>query len=58
MWLLFMLLSILSLPRELMLEGQIATWPVLAEELMGVKTQVVTLLFFFSAYSDICWCRS
>lgn len=45
MWLLFVLLSILSLPRELMLEGQIATWPVLPEELMGVKTQFVVLLF-------------
>lgn len=58
MWLLSVLLSIISVPCELMLEGQIATWPVLPEELMGVKTQVVILLFFFSAYSDICWCRS
>lgn len=59
MWLLSVLLSIISVPCELMLEGQIATWPMLAEELMGVKTQLVCrLTFFFSAYSDICWCRS
>lgn len=45
MWLLSVLLSIISVPRELMLKGQIATWPMLAEELMGVKTQVVVLLF-------------